>query len=673
MRRPTLAAAALLYAGLLPCCAAGENLVHNGDLETESQASPPPGWVMWGAGKYKVAANYTRDARNARSGKAALRIHKPKNTLGYIVSDPARAIRPEKGMAYTFTFWAKTDAPGRCHFYVEAYASIKPYVDGPSPGKITFDAAREWKRHSLTVHEGWDFFAEQSRHLMLAFRAYSGRSGRREERTLWIDDVTVTARPSDRKGRLVDEATLKYEPMNHRLRPGERLEFAVDAKKRIRRITEPVSGISFHRVAGWGGQPYSKDGEWTLLPGIEKAIRDLRLPMTRFYAVGAERFSLEDSIDKTVEVMRRVGIPQETTPLEFEIQSSTSKLSPADWARGVRHSVRKGYKFRHWEIANEPYVKAVAYPTPDDYVAQVKAVGAAIRKEQPEAKIGVAISPGSKSWGNYVLLRSAGHYDFVVCHNYSFVDVHSNPFEAIALGANYRALDHILRTNALIRAYNPRREVYQYDTEWGMHSNNPQATGPSYTARNSNVYGAVHRAARLIHYAREGMLRGASSWEMFTSLKGTGFCVLSQRAPEKRSMIYWVYYHFNRHLGEWALETDGTAPWYSWRYTDGEYSGPLTPVLATLSKDGKKLYIVAVNGSWKKAASCRVGLRNFDAASATAVALSHDDPDAHPLLNAKEDFVRPLSVSLDGGGRGLTFTLPPHSAVFVTVTARGAR
>jgi hypothetical protein len=31
--------------------------------------------------------------------------------------------------------------------------------------------------------------------------------------------------------------------------------------------------------------------------------------------------------------------------------------------------------------------------------------------------------------------------------------------------------------------------------------------------RNANISGMMHRAVRLIHYLREGMLRGASSWE----------------------------------------------------------------------------------------------------------------------------------------------------------------
>ena len=77
------------------------------------------------------------------------------------------------------------------------------------------------------------------------------------------------------------------------------------------------------------------------------------------------QFSLESSIDKIVEILTRADIPQETIVLEFEVQSASSKLPPEVWARGVRHALDKGYRFRFWEVANEPYThKATAFAGP---------------------------------------------------------------------------------------------------------------------------------------------------------------------------------------------------------------------------------------------------------------------------------------------------------------------
>ncbi|HIE26408.1 TPA: hypothetical protein EYP66_03900 [Candidatus Poribacteria bacterium] len=115
-------------------------------------------------------------------------------------------------------------------------------------------------------------------------------------------------------------------------------------------------------------------------------------------------------------------------------------------------------------------------------------------------------------------------------------------------------------------------------------------------------------------------------------------------------MIYWLYYYFNRHVGEWALDMDGTAPYYSPGEADDAYitseapSGPITPTLATISENGKTIYLVIANGSWARSIPCRVNFRNFEAHSAAGTVLSHPDPDGKPLLERKEDAVAELPV-----------------------------
>lgn len=646
-----------------------QNLVYNGDFEQVSDASPPPGWAMWGAQVFKVPANYTRDTSNPHSGQACFRIYHPANSGGYIVSAPEYAIRPKRGMKYEISFWARADKPGTSLFYLTGYETINPFRDAPSAGRWGINVSPEWRQFRFEVHEGWDFFADRTRYVLLTFNAASDRA---QERTLWVDDVEVTEQPSEREGRLVDEQALTYEPLQHRLREGPEVAFTVDPRNVLRPASRAVGGVSFHRVCGWTGQPFNKEGVYTLAPELETAIRDMRLPMTRFYAVGDEPFGVEAALDKLAYLLARVGIPEEMTVVELETQGATSKLAPETWAQAVRHAKERGYRFRYWEVANEPYLgrDAPAFPTPDDYIGHVRAVSAAIRGVDPQAQVGVAISHDT-AWGNYVLKRAAGAYNFVVAHYYAVSNVHKRKFEAAVLTENYRTLDRILRTNALLRAYNPEGDVYQLDTEWGMHSSGPNGERADYVDRNANIFGTIHRAVRLIYYAREGMLRGASSWQMLSKLSGLGFGVLSQEAPDKRCMIYWLYYYFNRHVGDAVLAMDGTAPYYTPAEGDdpqtrpGEYPGPMTPVLVTADKEAKTLYLVAANGSWDRAVPCRMTVRNFQLASVEGVVLSHDDPDGSPLIERKEDFVRPLPLALDGDS--LRCELPPHSSVFVTL------
>ena len=660
----------VLSLGVAVAGQAADSLIYNGDFELPAAESPPPGWTMWGAEVYKVAANYSRDPANPHGGQACFRIHHPANSAGYIVSAPERALRPQAGQRYEVSFWARTDQPGPSQFQWTAYASINPFVDAPSPGSRVLEVSSDWREFRFSIDEGWDFFAERSQYLLLTLIPTTDRA---LEKTLWIDDVVVIAAPSPRAGRLLDESRLRYEPLNHRLTPGDRLEVTVAAGKVLRSAARDVGGVSFHRVCGWTGQPYDRQGNYTLAPELEQAIRDLRLPMTRFYAVGDEPFGLEGALDRAAELVGKLGIPALQTVLELETQGATSLLSAETWARAATYVQQRNYGFSRWEVANEPYITRgdSAFKTPDEYLAHVRAVSAALRQAQPGCQVGMAITD-SQSWGNYLLKEAAGSYDFVVGHYYAFArEIHRRTFEAVVLTENYATLDRILRANALIQTYNPGREVYQLDTEWGVHSGGPNGVVADAVDRTANIVGTLHRAVRLIYYAREDLLRGASSWQMLSRIQNQGFGVLAQETPTQRFMIYWLYYYFNRHVGADVLATEGTAPYYTPAAGDdpltppGTFPGPLTPLLATRSADGQELYLVLANGSWSRAVPLRVTLHDFPAGKASAVCLSSPDPDAKPLLARQEDFVSALPVHL--AGEVLTGVLPPHSAVFVTL------
>ena len=249
-------------------------------------------------------------------------------------------------MRYVATFWTRAFRPGQARFGWTAYRQIQPFVDAPVPGSSTLELDTAWRPFCFTADEGWDFFADESRYLMLTFHAATDRV---DERTLWIDDVVVTEAKSPRSGRLVNPATLSYDRLAHHLRPGDRLALTVDASRKLREAPRAVGGVSFHRVAGWAELPFDRQGRYVLSPGLEDAIRQLRLPMTRFYALGDEPFGLEAALDRVAEFTDRIGVPQEATLLEFEIQGATSQLSPETWARGVRHSVDRHYGFSRVE------------------------------------------------------------------------------------------------------------------------------------------------------------------------------------------------------------------------------------------------------------------------------------------------------------------------------------
>ncbi|MBI4976454.1 MAG: carbohydrate binding domain-containing protein [Spirochaetes bacterium] len=656
-----------------------ENLIQNGDFETDftTIADLASTWTHWGPNEGKIASNVTRDTVNPHGGNASLRIFRPANPgswFGLVVTSPDKnAVRPKKNMRYTVSFWARTDSPGAATLGMYSYKKVNPFVDGPGVGSFRFETGAEWKRYEFTVNESVEFFCDAAQYVYLGFFITTNYNA---PKTMWIDDVSVIETPGITSG-LVNDATIAYDPIPLRLTPGDRFAVTVNAKERVRPVNKLVGGVSMLSLGRWTGFPYSKTGEYAMTPKMEDEMRGLRMPLTRFYGViQDEPFKTrEESMDKIVYFLDRVNIPQETTIIELEDYHANSMFTPEEWAATVKYCLAKGYKFKYWEIGNETYMMGAwgntkagkAFPTPDIYAEHIKAVSAAIRAVQKDAKIGLSISPTHMKWGNNLLHAARGSYDFVCPHWYGGGDLDN--VEEIVLGENMSKLNSARRYNALIAAYNPGLDVYQYDSEWGLHSMPKSGKAADYEKRNANIIGTLYRAVRLLYYAREDVVRGAASWKSYSGNNEPGFGVLFHQSPEKRSMIYWLYYYFNRGLGDWVLGMNGTAPFFTpKKYTAGDErmpSVPATPIMASITEDGGTMQLMAVNASWTQTVPAEITLKDFTAASADGIVLSSGDTNAHPLLERAEDFVSALPVTIKASG--ISMTLPPHSIAFITV------
>lgn len=650
--------------------AGGEVRIRNGGFEEDAAGGLPPGWQLWGHDAKRDRRDFVVDDAVAHSGRRSLRIRHPRGAHGYIVTAVRDNLIPaQSNCAYVISFFAKTDRPGAAAVRVEGQRPGDPQ-GARTVFEHTFQVGETWQRFTFTVTEGAAFFIDECDRLMLALYAVPP-GGAQSDRTLWVDDVAVDEQPVPvGQVRLLNPKALAFEPLQHRLAPGDALDVTIHADQPARRATRLACGVSFHRASGYMGLPYDRAGEYRLSASQEESIRALRLPFTRFYAVGDESYPLEQSLDKIVSVMARCNIPQDGTVLEFETQGASTRLPPETWARGVKYARDKGYAFRHWEISNEPWGKE-AFPTPDDYVAHLKAVGAAIRHVHPDGLIGAGIQYADLQWGNYILAAAAGHYDFVCGHWYSFINAKKNSLETVAAGENYRLLNEMLRMNALLRRYNPGRDVCQYDTEWSLHSN-AAGTVPS-TAQNGNVMGALHRVVRLIYYLREDIVRGASAWEMFSSPAKSRWNSLGLLAPdeERQAAIYWAHRCVNEYAGEWALTIEGTTPYYAPPAETGDsarrpFAGPLAPLVAMRDADGQSLTVIAANVSSERPVPCELHLTGFTASSAAGVCLSQDDLNAHPLLAKKEDLVTSFAAQIENGTT-VRCGLPPKSAVFLRI------
>lgn len=655
------------------------DLLRNGDFERPfaKAAEIADSWTPWGFDVPRAAERISCDTTNPHGGQACLKFARAgndKNWAGVIVTSPFKNhLAPKQGARYTLRFFARTDRPSPMQVLALSYRQLKPMEAGPQVATADFDLTTEWREYSLSFTAGLDFLIGDARHIYFAFFPAVGPESLKLDKTLWLDDVSLTADAAGPElAGLVDPASLDITPVPLRMKPGPALELTVKTKKKLRPVTTTVGGSSISGLARWGG-PFSAQGDYTLASGAEAAVREMRLPLTRLYGlVDGEPFPMvETALDKAAWLLEKLEIPSDTSMIELEDVFANSKLPPADWGRAAAHSVKQGLGFRHWEVGNEIYVglfgigHGKAFPTPDSYVEHAVAVSKAIKEAQPDARVGISIYDGMPRWGNYVLHRARGHYDFVCPHFYGFSKVAQKTFEEIVIADNHARVADAQKLNALLAAYNPDRDVCIYDSEWGMHSSSPAGGQPWTEPKNANILGTVYRAIRMLYYVREGLVGGASGWVLFSSSGNPGFLTVATDKPDERSMLFWLHHFFNTSLGADVVDIAGTGPFFTGKDGKGPPLAPLTPALATLSADGQTLQLMLVNGSWEQDVPARVTLPDFAAKRAVAWVLRHDGLDASPLLARKEDFVRDLVVEI--GSAGVQFTLPSHSIAFITL------
>ncbi|MCJ7750899.1 MAG: hypothetical protein MUQ65_07360 [Armatimonadetes bacterium] len=476
------------------------------------------------------------------------------------------------------------------------------------------------------------------------------------------------------------------------LEKGDAFQFAVDAGKVSRPVNRHIMGISFSNMSGWVPIYDRRTGDWVLKEHAVEAIQDLRVPFSRIYWLdpgqsGRRAWDLEGAIDRVAELCRRSGIRQEDFVVELEQQAQSRSTSPERWAEAVRYSQSKGYRFRLWEVCNEPY--GVGGPrddpwTPEQYVAHVKEVYRAVKAVDPDAQVGMAadLSPWNHfqatQTDNPMLGQLAGYYDFACPHFYCHMeDVDLVPFEHITFEADQWVIDaYVRQMRVLLDRYNPGKKIPILDTEWGMHGYN-SADGSAVDAnRNCNIAGAVHRAIRMIYYFNEDLLQGASQWTMLEPATARGWGIVASD-DERLFVLYYLNYSFGRYVGDQLLSVSGTCPYYEksgvefgYRSEPRDISMPKVPVLATKSADGKKLYLIAVNGTADQSLPCHVDLVSFRAGSAEGKQLSQSSIDASALVDKETDVMSALPMKVLADGQSIEFESAPHSISFIALTAR---
>lgn len=536
--------------------------------------------------------------------------------------------------------------------------------------------------------------------------------------------------------------------LNHRLQPGDSLNITINPEMVIRPVNRKVLGVSFFLPgdgdAGWwengrcrAGLPIDRSGRYMLSShpcgNFEPLIRDLRLQMTRVYDLAMYdrwrhagkdgnwyiAFDAKRALDLWAGLAVRLGIPQANVVIGVHLYTTqqdreTIYPRPEFWKELVDYSLSRGYRFHHWEVGNEVYLPINEEETGfilngfsdsrdslDVRVARFgkyfKDVSRVIRSVQGDAQIGLSIrgpddGPWQNTWTDKILRAAAGYYDFLIGHYYNWGDgeVLDDGLERFTLTFNYAILQVQLSQAKTARSLpeNYNRAIYHYDTEWGAAATRRRGDWDVYSeVRNGNTYGVLQRAVRLIYYLREGIVEGASTWVMFTRdpQKEPAFGLLTHENAELRSMVYWLYYYFQRYTGDLIIDLSGTAPYifgdfshHAWQGRSIPASGPVTPVIASKTNDGKQLFLIIINASTSRSHTAHIDFSSIRVKNIESHVFRDHQTDAtsegwrdnNPFSMKEKDLVRPyMDLRLNADGKTLTGTIPSRSIIFTKLIA----
>ncbi len=400
--------------------------------------------------------------------------------------------------------------------------------------------------------------------------------------------------------------------------------------------------------------------------------------------------------------------------LSVNLGTGTAALA-ADWVRFLQEARRRDARVppvRYWEMGNELYHKGDASGAslaPRDYVARLRAFAREMRAVDPAIRLG-AIGLENyptfpfnsyRDWNETVLRGAGDEIDFLAVHNaYAPVGVKddADPREVYpALWAAPLMVAENLRTvGAQIRRWAPASRAPRIGiavTEWAPLFHVSPAS--AWVDHAKTLGSAVYVADVLRVFAQDERVQAANFFKLnepsFLGLLGARH---GQWTP---NATYYAFELYTRHFGETLVGASARSPTY-----DSARVGivppmkgvPLLETVASLSGDGRTLFVMLINKSLDRRADVAVDLAGFEADGGTAHLLTGASPDSNTgtelprvpglrwgkqanLDPRRLDFDRgsPQAIAftsrpLEASGRTLAYGLPAHSVACLELRRR---
>lgn len=580
----------------------------------------------------------------------------------------------------------------------------------------------------------------------------AGQSG-----SAWFDDVSITpyteessdtrgnARPVARR-----DATPRTRPNNANAGNSSRSEntpdnegalkasVRVDAGEVVRKIPRTLYGTNVEWI--WNGNGMWMENERRAHPEVARLTRDLGVSLIRYPGgLFSDFYHWKDgvgAVGKRRQVKHEAGKDDRSRPnfgtdealdfarganaeLMITVNAGTGTAQEAaDW---VRHVNGDSQQVRYWEVGNELYIndgsptsRSITV-TPAAYAARLREFAQAMRAADSSIKVG-AIGGENQGryafvnypdWNRTVLEKAGDQIDFLAIHNAYAPGVFNG--DGQDLRTVYRAMlaapvlikRNLETVDKQIARYAPERasRIKIAVTEWGpLFQFDPRS---AYVDHVKTLGSALFAASTLKAFIESPRTEIANFFLLndmsvlgWIGSKNGEFPPRPDWTPTAR---YHAFQLFTRHFGEQLVRSDADAPSFDSEAVgiiDAVKDVPYLDIVSSLSADGDRLYVMAINKHFDSSIETTIQLQDFEpGARATAWTLTGTGIDAHtgttPLRVPGIGWAKQVEDKQDrrfskGGANEITLTssevsqvarqfkynFPPHSVTSLVLTRR---
>jgi len=453
----------------------------------------------------------------------------------------------------------------------------------------------------------------------------------------------------------------------------------IDAAKTIRTIPKELFGTNIEWVRNGNGVWDQRAGEPR--PEMARLARELGVTMVRYpgggfadyyhwrQGVGKSRPTVKNVLDPgsspiwfgTAELMKFCRAIDAVPMLTANVVTGTAEEAaawvaycnrPGDPERAKDGSAEP-FGVKYWEIGNEQYIKNTptaginapmdAHLSSDAYIRKFREYARAMKQADPSILTGAI---GGLNFGRYTLvhdnnwnralLQQAGaQIDFLAIHNGYAPLVVAEP-KPPSFTDTYRAMlafptqveRNLQDIDRQIRSHVPSEpdRISIAVTEWGplfaFLPDNP------WVDHCKTLGSAMYVAGMMQAFLRSPRV-GIATFFKFTDDSFGGWVT----AGGQPKATYYALQMFTQHFGTRLVSTTTTSPGYSNKAVGMVAAAsdvPYLDLVSSLSADGSKLHVIAVNRNMDDAVKTRLELRSFrPAGSGTAWVLTAPSLDAN--------------------------------------------